>query len=127
MGLRELALADVRRILIDSEHGAGQALTLISPAGIETPITGFTGDIARALDPETGLAIKGRTVHVTVALSDLPSGPRPEGVADGAVKPWRVRFAGITTGVEQHFKVYETDPDDSLGVINLMLEAWKEC
>ena len=125
MGLRETALADVKRILNDSVHGAGQSLTLIAPNGTETPIVGFTGDIARALDPQTGLAIKGRKVHVTVAMADLPAGARPEGVTNDTRKPWRVKFTSITTGATSYFKVYETDPDDSLGSMNLMLEAWK--
>lgn len=127
MSLRDLALLDVGHILRDSVGGAGQALTLISPEGVETPLTGFTGDISRAFDPGTGMVVKGRTVHVTIPIADLPAGDRLEGETNDSRKAWRVKFTSVTTGVESYFKVYETDPDDSLGCINLMLEVWRGC
>lgn len=121
MSLREQAVTDVKHIL-ENPLDFGQVVTLTDPAGVATVLAGHTGDIARAIDPDSGLIIKGRSIHVTLAIPSLPAGPRPEVSTDPvANNPWRVSFPRITTAVVTQYAVVGTDPNDSLGHIVLEL------
>ena len=97
MSLRDQALLDVKGIL-EATSDFGQAIVLTDPAGATTNLTGLTGDIARAIDADSGAIVKGRTIHVTLRIQSLPAGPRPVAQNDALLKPWRVSFPRVTTG-----------------------------
>jgi hypothetical protein len=123
MGLRSQAAADVKAILENTDD-FGVAITLTDPAGVDTVLTGFTGDITSVIDPDSGAIVKGRRLHVTLHLESLPAGPRPEVANDITAKPWTVSFARVVGAVVTKYLVNGTHPDDSMGTIVLDLGDW---
>ncbi len=98
----------------------------------DTDGTGTTkaqvGDVGQAIDPDTGLAVSGRLIHVAVRQSALVAAgftTLPVGIADPTAKPWRLQFKP-TGGVLQWFKVKESRPDRTLGIVMLLVEFWDE-
>ena len=91
-GLRELAEEDLAVTVEDAEGGFGWATTLIDPADAETPMVGLNVNTVLLGDPDTGVAVQGRRVSQTVRISSLPDPlVLPEGLPDGATRPWRFR------------------------------------
>jgi hypothetical protein len=122
MGLRAQAAADAKAILEDSASGFGWPLTLTSPAGVATLLTGFATDVSESVDPETGVIVSGRQASVTISLLSLPE--LPTAVADAARRPWRVTFADVLLAALT-WKVVEVLPDRALGVVRLILEGYR--
>ena len=88
-------------------------------------ITGSSSDISLILDPDTGQAVSGRQASVVIrlaTLSDMGLGI-PVGVEDTDRKPWLITVDDIT-GVEHIFKVQESNPDRTLGVVLCKLELY---
>ena len=86
------------------------------------------GDVGQAIDPDTGLAVTGRLIHVAVRQAALVAAgftALPVGIADPLVKPWRLQFKP-TGGVLQWFKVKESRPDRTLGIVFMLVEFWVE-
>lgn len=125
MSLRDLAEADLAFILEDSVTGFGWSITLTDPAGQVGAFTGFSNDIAQAIDPDTGQVVSGRSASVSLRISSLTAGGfgLPRGIADASIKPWLVAFDDINGGAHT-FKVQASDPDRTLGVVNCILEAY---
>jgi hypothetical protein len=121
MGLRAIAAADAKAILEDSASGFGWPLTLTSPAGEASILTGFATDVAENVDPETGVAVSGRRTSVAISLLSLIV--LPVAVADSSSRPWLVTMADVA-GVMGTWKVVEVLPDRALGVVVLLLEAY---
>lgn len=122
MGLRAIAAVDAKAILEDtSASGFGWPLTLTSPAGVATLLTGFATDVAVSVDPETGVAVAARRTSVAVSLLSLVE--LPVAVQDSNAKPWLVTMADIT-GETATWKVFEVLPDRAAGVVVLLLEAY---
>lgn len=124
MGLRDQARDDVGAIL-ENATDFGQAISLTDPSDVTTEMVGHTTDISRAIDPESGMIVKGRQVYVKLRITSLPAGARPVAAGDLSVKPWRVSFPRITTAVVTQYMVVATDPDDSLGTIRLELKNYR--
>jgi len=128
VGLRERAASDTGRILEDDIVGAGWPIILIAPDGTEKSLTGFTNDIAQIIDPDTGQAVSGRLATVALRISSIraefPGLGLPEGIADTLLKPWIIKFDDIN-GVSYIFKISQTNPDRTLGVLICMLEIYK--
>lgn len=127
MGLREQAAADLRTIVEDTA-GFGWPIRLVNPAGAVADLTGLSTDVSQTIDPETGQAVSGRVASVAVSLKALEDQPwwsgMPIGVPDRNSKPYVVVFADIM-GAEHTFKVIECNPDRALGVVTLLLEAYR--
>lgn len=121
MGLRATAAADAKAILEDSSTGFGWPLLVISPAGVETAVTGFSSDIGQTIDPDTGQAVAGRRASVAVHVTALAA--VPDVTADADVKPWRVQFANAS-GAVTLWKIVEVLPDQAVGVLVCLLEAY---
>lgn len=126
MGLRAQAAADAKAILEDSVSGFGWPLTLTSPAGVATLLTGFATDVSESVDPETGVIVSGRQASVTISLLSLGVAgvELPTGVVEKTRRPWRVTFADVTLAALT-WKVVEVLPDRALGVVRLLLEAYR--
>lgn len=126
MGLRELAEADLGLILEDGVTGFGWPITVIDPAGLSKPLTGFSDDIAQVIDPDTGVAVNGRLVSVALRISSLVAADLglPQGIADTGSKPWVVTFNDIN-GNAYRFKVAQSNPDRALGLVICLLELYK--
>ena len=125
-GLRTLAEADLAFIVEDDVAGFGWPIVLTSPADVDTSLVAITTNTLDMSDPDTGTGVAVRRNSVTVRTSSLPgTGPAdyPVAVADGASKPWRVTYSDLR-GNSHIYRVRDTEPDDTLGVIVLHLEPW---
>ena len=122
MSLAAIAAADFQKIL----NGDGCAITLQSPDGRVANLTGFSQDIAVAIDPQTGILVSGRTCTVVVALADLDAvSMSPSGEANTKVKPWVVSYLETVSGIEHTFKVCQSNPDRTIGSLVLILESYQ--
>jgi hypothetical protein len=126
VNLRLQAAADLKTILEDSVAGFGWAIRVTDPGGNSADLTGFSNDVAMMIDPETGIAVSGRTASVALAMASLTAAglALPRGVADGATAPWLVEFLDIN-GDSQLFKVTEGMPDRAIGLVTCKLEFYK--
>ena len=122
MGLRALAAADAKAIIEDSASGFGWPLVLTSPAAVATLLTGFASDVSETVDPETGIAVVGRRTSVAISLLSLTE--LPAAVPESDRRPWLVTMADVT-GEAATWKVVEVRPDRALGVVVLILEAYR--
>lgn len=126
MNLRQLAEADLGMILEDGATGFGWPITVVSPQGVSSfGLIGYSDDIAQSIDPDTGQLVSGRLASAAIRISTLTAQGLaiPYGVADSAVKPWRVQFDDIN-GNAYEFKVRQANPDRALGIVVCILEAY---
>jgi hypothetical protein len=125
MGLRDLAEADLGRILEDAETGFGYAITLTDPLGTALPLVGFSNDIAQVIDPDTGQVVSGRLASVALRISTIIAAGLglPRGIANSSSKPWVVEFNDLL-GTPHKFKVFQSNPDRGIGMITLILESY---
>jgi hypothetical protein len=124
MGLRDTAAADAIEIINDTIDG-GDEIFITSPTGVSETFRALTNDIAISIDPETGLTVSGRQCSAVVATADLAAVGFDgiTGVADADAKPWVV-LATDVNGVQGTFKVAETRPDNTIGLLTLILEEY---
>lgn len=125
-GLREIAEADMVAILEDDVSGFGWDITVTDPDGTVGNLKGRSNDIAQIIDPDTGVAVSGRSASITLAISSLTTEGLglPVGIADKAVKPWLITFDDIN-GNSHTFKVQQSNPDRTIGLVSCLLEAWE--
>ncbi|MBL9108083.1 MAG: hypothetical protein JNM74_02385 [Myxococcales bacterium] len=125
MSLRQQARADALRILEDLA-GFGWQITVTTPNGVELEMVGRSTDVAMALETETGQLVSTRRASVALATQrfDEAGTGLPSNVVDKGLKPWLVRFADIG-GTPHVFKVSQTHPDRTVGVIVCELEVYK--
>lgn len=125
MSVLAQAASDLRSFLEDDSTGFGQAFTVTSPAQVSAEVKGYSADIGRAIDPETGLPVSGRVAHVALPIAALREafGALPEGVPDSASKPWLVTVTQPNGPGPQTFKVEKSEPD-LLGVLLCHLDAY---
>lgn len=126
-GLRETAEADLEFILEDDVTGFGWPITVTDPAAKAESLIGFSGDIAQVIDPDTGQAVSGRLAMVTLRISTLIAKgftSLPRAIADDTSKPWLIAFDDIN-GNSFTFKVQQSNPDRTLGVVKCILEIYE--
>ncbi len=124
MSLVDQAAADLAAIFAD-EQGFGVEVFLTTPDGIRVGVRAFAADVAHLIDPQTGQAVSGRVVSLALPLASLVEWP---GLAAGTVdtdrRPWVVELCD-PRGVEHTFRIRETRPDRTLGVLLCFLEPYK--
>ncbi len=126
-GLRQLAESDLGLILEDAVGGFGFSITVTDPSGLVRPLTGSSGDISQVIDPDTGEAVSGRAATVHLRTSSLVAAgfsTLPQGVADTKGKPWLIAFDDIN-GNSFIYKVSQSNPDRTLGLVTCILELYK--
>lgn len=125
MGLRDIAASDVIEIIHDTETG-GDEITITSPAGVSETFNALANDIHFAIDPETGMTVTGRQCSATVLSSDLSDAgfSSIKGVPDSS-RPWVVTMTDIN-GVSSTFKVVESHPDNTMGLMILILSEYSQ-
>lgn len=126
MGLREQAESDLEFILEDDVFGFGYPIIVTDPDGLSKPLKGFSNDIAQIIDPDTGQAVSGRLASAVLRISSLTAAglALPRGIAETALKPWLIKFDDIN-GNPFTFKVSQSNPDRSLGIVSLLLELYE--
>lgn len=125
MGLRFIAETDLGIILEDDTYGWGWPIIITNPDGVSKPLTGFSDDISQIIDPDTGQPVSGRLASVAIRIGALTSVglTLPVGIADSTSKPWLVQFTD--TALNNYvFKVAQSNPDRTLGVVVLILELY---
>ena len=113
-------------ILEDEACGFGYSITVTDPAGLVAPVLGYSGDIGLVIDPNTGQAVSGRAAHATININTLITAgftSLPRGIEDPSSKPWIMTFEDLN-GHSITFKVSESQPDRTLGVVTCMLELY---
>lgn len=122
MGLMD-EVAQVLREELNSLSGFATSISLTPPQGSPVALKGFWNDIGLTIDPETGVAVRGRRASVAVPIKDLEAAnlPIPENVASNRERPWLVTWTP-TTGQAQTMKVVDAIPD-KLGIVVLLLES----
>lgn len=125
-GLRDIAATDNVAILEDDVGGFGWPITVTDPDGTVGALVGMSNDIAQVIDPDTGVAVSGRSASVSIAISSLTAEGLglPVGIADKSKKPWLVAFDDIN-GNAHTFKVQQSNPDRTIGDVVCLLEAWE--
>lgn len=128
MTLRAHAAEVLRTIANDTEGAFGWPIVLTAPDGFASveSLVGRSQDIAQVIDPDTGQPVSGRLASASLVIQDiLDAGytELPRAIANTAQKPWLVTFDDIN-GVSHTFKVSESNPDRTLGVVNLLLECY---
>ena len=128
MSLRSTAEADTTRILEDGSTGFGWPIILTDPDDLETELTGFTNDIHELIDPDTGVSVSERRVSIALSISALEAEDiaLPYNVSDESTKPYVIKF-NDSAGNEQIFKVLESHPDRTVGMVTCLLEIYEPC
>lgn len=126
-GLIDIAEADLAVTLEDPVFGFGQDITVTDPDGVTAGLVGFSGDIAQVIDPDTGTAISGRLAHVDLRISSLEAAGLglPKEITKRTEKPWIIDFDDIQ-GNPYKFKVQQSNPDRTSGMVTCILEAYVE-
>jgi hypothetical protein len=126
MNLRQQAESDLRFILEDSTTGFGWPITITDPDGLTCELTGYSNDISQVIDPETGQIVSGRSATVALRIASIVKAgyaKLPTGVADKKIKPWVMECKDINCNIHT-FKVIQSNPDRSLGILTCILEAY---
>lgn len=125
MNLRQLACQDAVAILEDGSYGFGWPIVVRNPDGDTFALTGFSNDIGQAIDPDTGQTVSGRQASIALPIARLEASGLdiPRDIPDTDLKPWIIFFDDIL-GHSQAFKVIETLPDRSIGIVVCLLEFY---
>lgn len=124
MGLRSQAHTDLIGI-VESSEDFGWPIVVVAPGGQELSLTGLHTDHGLTFDLETGLPISGRRAAVALVLQRFTDAglPEPRAVIDAAGRPWVVRATDIH-GTSHLYKIVETMPDRTIGMVTCVLEVY---
>ena len=124
----EIAQQDKAFTLKDSEFGFGTVITLTDPDLLSADVTGRANDIFLSIDPDTGVAVSGRSATIAVDMKELEDkgfSSLPANQTDKTKKPWIVEYTD-QLGKDYAFKVLEGNPDRTLGIVLCTLEFYKK-
>ena len=127
MSLRLQAESDLAQTL-EATLDFGWPVVVTDPSGNSGNLNCQTGDIGLTVDPDTGLPISGRLAHCSMRISTLVSEgftDLPKGISNTNLKPWLVTFDDIN-GNTFSYKVKQSMPDRTIGIVTCILEHWKE-
>lgn len=122
MSLRAQAERDLAAIL-ESSRDFGWPVTVTAPDGTSADLHGQSANISLTIDPDTGALVTGQRATMTLRLASLAAefDSLPVHVPSGV--PWLVAVTDIT-GAAGTFKVVDSMPDRTLGVVTLELESY---
>lgn len=127
MNLRKIAETDLAGIL-EGDSGFGWLIKITSPDGIVKELTGFSNDVSQVIDPDTGIIVSGRNASIAIRIELIsqafPGKGLPRGIANSSEKPWVVEFSDIN-GNNHKFKISESNPDRTLGLVTCNLELYE--
>lgn len=128
MNLLEIAQQDKAFTLKDSEFGFGTAITVTDPDLLSAEVTGRTNDISFAIDPNTGVAVSGRTATIAIDMQELTDKgftSLPVAQTDKTKKPWLVEWTD-QLGNAHVFIVLEENTDRTLGIVLCTLQFYEK-
>ncbi len=124
MSALDQARADILKISTDP-NGFNSSATFIARTGETATIVVINNTIGRKLDSNTGLIINGKNASVVFAESAMPLS-YPIRNSSGAVSMIGDRISvPDSTGVIKDYIVQENIPDESVGLITLLLGNWE--
>lgn len=118
-------LTDLRQVWHDTTtnlDGFGVEIKLIAPTGEEADVAGLHTKHAQGFDPETGRPVSSKNAHVSVTEIQLMEAYYPYRNQKGEVKmrDHKVEVKD-STGLTKQYKVNDAMPDETLGVIVMIL------
>lgn len=127
MNIRELAEHDLAMTLEDSVNGFGWDIIITDPDGKTDTLQGQAGDIGFQIDPDTGQAVSGRQAHCALRISTLEAAgfDIPVKISDKTKNVWKFEINDIN-GNPFTYTVAEIPPDRTLGIVNILLEFYKD-
>lgn len=122
MSLRDRAAADLP-VLFEAD---GEYVTVTDQSNASAVIKAITQDIGYLLDPETGQGFASRRASVALPMAALRAAGMgdPVGTSDTSRRPWVVAVTD-SDGTVRRFKVTESHPDDTIGLVTCLLEAFE--
>lgn len=125
MSLFDDAAIELQEIIND-DIGATVACTITSPDGVFYAFNCRMSDISQTLDVNTRERISGRRIEISVSMIDLAEAgfESSRGIEKKTEKPWKVEFSNVISK-EETYKVVETSPDSSLGIVVIHLEIMR--
>lgn len=118
------ARLDLRSFIADGS-GFGVDLIISTPDGITTAeVRGLASSHNLNVDPETGLFVNTKNIHFSVSESELSDLGYPVRVNNEvAIKDHLITFDD-SAGITRTFKIDETMPDETLGLIVCILGVY---
>lgn len=128
MNFLEIAQIDKAFTLNDKDFGFGTEITLTDPDLFSAVVVGRTNDISFAIDPNTGVAVSGRTSIFAIDFNELTNkgfSSLPAHQSDKTKKPWIAEWIDLFAKTHT-FTVLEANPDRTLGIILCTLQFYKK-
>ncbi len=118
------AMADARKII--TQGGFGEALTLATPSGdMSIPLKGLASKHHLSFDLD-GNPLSSKNAHVCVSEQDLLDAGYPVRNARQEVDLHKHKVSvPDSSGVVKNYVVRENFPDETLGLITLILGDWE--
>lgn len=125
MSLRQRAQRDIARITTNKSHFGWPVV--ISYKGKEYQADCFSNNIGQTFDSDTGTVVSGQTATASISVIELQNKniPEPVAVYNENRDPYLVSF-NDGLGRDFLFKVVDTYPDRTLGLIVCILERFKD-
>lgn len=124
IGLRQQASNDAEAIMKET-YGFVWPCVITSPGLSSVSFSCRSNDIHITVDAGTGEIVTGRQASIAILISDLVDAGFTEigSIAESTSKPWAVAFDDIN-GRSYNFKVAETFPDYTIGIMICILEVY---
>lgn len=122
--LLDQARLDIREFIIGGS-GFGVDLVISTPDGLTTAdVRGLASSHNLNVDPETGLFVNSKNIHFSVPEAELTDLGYPVRVNNEvAIKGHLITFSD-SAGISRTFKIDETMPDETLGLIVCVLGVY---
>ena len=120
----QLAKRDAKKFI--TSGGFEETITLTTPSKDKTlSLTGFATKHHLSFDVETGVPVNSKNAHVCISESDLVLNSYPVRNAKGEIGLLKhfVSFPD-SSGIIKNYRVRENFPDETLGLITLILEDY---
>lgn len=127
MNILELARRDARQILGNKTNGFAVTITFMAPDGFTVTGEGTHSKIHQGIDPQTGVQVNVKKAHVTVneaAFFTEKGYPVRNEAGEVYLRFHKVQVAD-STGIIFTYSVDEWFPDQSLGIIVVILKDFE--
>lgn len=111
MNIRTLAQDDLELILEDFENGTAQEVIFYDENKVGVTVNCWGADISAVIDPNTGLNVTQRTISIYARMSTL------------TMKDVFLKQNSKVTISSKNFIIKDFQPDRTLGIVAIMLEA----